>query len=63
MRSRIPDLGPSKLEHLYVCMPPHEYVRDKSELGPIPPRLDSICHKHRYSTGYDNYLTLSQYTT
>ena len=63
IRSEIPDMGPSESEYLCFCTPPHEYVRNESELGPIPPGLNSIRHKHRCSTDWDNYPTLSQYTT
>ena len=49
-------------EHIYVrvcrvCMPPHEYARNKSKLESIPPGLDSFSHKYRFGTGNGNNPT------
>ena len=63
IRSGIPDMGPSESEYLCVCMPPHEHVWNKNELGPIPPGLDSIRRKQRLSPGHENHPTFSQNTT
>jgi len=60
---QIPNMGPSESELLRVCMPPHEYARNKSKLGSISPELDSFSYKYGFGTGNDNDPTPCPHTT